>query len=275
MSDTSLNNIIQYGTNANRLLFTPNPASGSKVLYIWYTTDTLNTYIWNGSAWVQISGSSLGDVVGPSSAVDGEIALYDGTTGKLIKRATGTGPVQVTSGVFSVDSDATFLKKKVQNLTNAQIKTLPSLGFTAVTGTAGIIYVFVLAVLQIDATAGIYTNFDVVTPPYLTIVQIGTPNLQLSTYLANDPAVTVDAATGITDIFGHASKNMAIFKPLVQPDQNATDWWGLNGIISQNYPGLSGGDIALYCVNGPGDFTGGNASNSGRLTTFYLEIPYP
>ena len=46
-------------------------------------------------------GSGTGDVVGPASAVDGEIALFDSTTGKLLKRATGTGPAKVTSGVLS------------------------------------------------------------------------------------------------------------------------------------------------------------------------------
>ena len=40
-------------------------------------------------------------VTGPASSVDGEIALFDATTGKLIKRATGTGPVKATSGVYS------------------------------------------------------------------------------------------------------------------------------------------------------------------------------
>lgn len=61
MSDTSLNKIIQYGTAAARVAFTPNPAVGSQVLYIWYDTDAApNTYIWNGSAWVKINpaGSS-------------------------------------------------------------------------------------------------------------------------------------------------------------------------------------------------------------------------
>jgi hypothetical protein len=40
-------------------------------------------------------------VDGPASSVDGEIALFDSTTGKLIKRATGTGFVRATSGVYS------------------------------------------------------------------------------------------------------------------------------------------------------------------------------
>jgi hypothetical protein len=50
------------------------------------------------------SGGGTGDVVGQSSAVDGEIALFNGTTGKAIKRATGTGVLKITSGVAGVVS---------------------------------------------------------------------------------------------------------------------------------------------------------------------------
>lgn len=48
--------------------------------------------------------SGTGDVVGPASSVDGEAVLFDGTTGKLIKRATGTGPAKLTSGVLSASA---------------------------------------------------------------------------------------------------------------------------------------------------------------------------
>lgn len=57
---------------------------------------------WNGSSWDAYSPISSGDVTGPSSSVDSEIVLYSGVTGKIIKRATGTGPVKATSGVYSV-----------------------------------------------------------------------------------------------------------------------------------------------------------------------------
>jgi hypothetical protein len=43
-------------------------------------------------------------VDGPGSSVDGEIALFDSTTGKLIKRATGSGFVKSTSGVYSTSA---------------------------------------------------------------------------------------------------------------------------------------------------------------------------
>lgn len=44
-------------------------------------------------------------VDGPASSVDGEIALFDSTTGKLLKRATGSGYVKATSGVYSTVAD--------------------------------------------------------------------------------------------------------------------------------------------------------------------------
>lgn len=42
-----------------------------------------------------------GDVTGPASSVDGEIALFDSTTGKLLKRASTTGLLKATSGVIA------------------------------------------------------------------------------------------------------------------------------------------------------------------------------
>lgn len=43
---------------------------------------------------------AAGEVTGAASSVDSEIALFSGTTGKVIKRATGTGYAKVSSGVF-------------------------------------------------------------------------------------------------------------------------------------------------------------------------------
>jgi hypothetical protein len=48
-----------------------------------------------------------GDVNGPAASVDGEIALYSGTTGKTIQRATTTGILKGTSGVLSAATAGT------------------------------------------------------------------------------------------------------------------------------------------------------------------------
>ena len=55
------------------------------------------------------TGAASGDVVGPSSSVNDEVALFSGTTGKLIKRATQTGVLRGDAGVISVDADVTDL----------------------------------------------------------------------------------------------------------------------------------------------------------------------
>ena len=61
-------------------------------------------------------GGGSGDVVGPSSSIDGEFALFSSTTGKLIRRATGTGLVSIVGGVQQLASAST-----VNNLINSTV----------------------------------------------------------------------------------------------------------------------------------------------------------
>lgn len=58
--------------------------------------------------WVQV-GSGTGDVVGPASAVSGDVATFNGTTGKLVQdsgvligsaRVTAPGGIRINSGSF-------------------------------------------------------------------------------------------------------------------------------------------------------------------------------
>lgn len=58
-------------------------------------------------AWSVPAGGGSGDVVGPSSSVASEVALFDGTTGKLIKRAAITGLAKLASGVLSAATAGT------------------------------------------------------------------------------------------------------------------------------------------------------------------------
>ena len=51
-----------------------------------------------------------GEMTGPSSSVDGEIVLFDGITGELVKSATTTGILKATDGVLSAASSGTDIK---------------------------------------------------------------------------------------------------------------------------------------------------------------------
>jgi len=55
----------------------------------------------NGTTWTSTSVAGTGDVVGPASSVDNEVTLFNGTTGKAIKRASSTGVMSMTAGVLS------------------------------------------------------------------------------------------------------------------------------------------------------------------------------
>ncbi len=67
---------------------------------LYFVTDELVIERSTGAAWETYSASGTGDVVGPGVSVDGEVVLYNATTGALLKRASGTGIVRVASGVY-------------------------------------------------------------------------------------------------------------------------------------------------------------------------------
>lgn len=98
-----LEQVIQRDTRANQPLATVVPVGT-----LYFVTDESVTERSNGTAWETFSdaGSGSGDVTGVAVAIDGEIVLFNSTTGKLIKRATGTGIVKATAGVYSTGTVA-------------------------------------------------------------------------------------------------------------------------------------------------------------------------
>ncbi len=57
MSDTSYPTFQHYGTNAQRLAFTPSPGA-SQPIYMWYETDTGSTYLYDTS-WHQLTSGGV------------------------------------------------------------------------------------------------------------------------------------------------------------------------------------------------------------------------
>ena len=89
------------GGGTNRIVY----QTGSSATSFVTAPVTSGTYLkWNGSAFAWDAPAGSGDVSGPASATDSQIALFDSTTGKLIKAATTSGLLKATSGVIAAVS---------------------------------------------------------------------------------------------------------------------------------------------------------------------------
>lgn len=134
--------ILQRGLRAAQ------PAATSVAVGVtYYVEDELLTEQSNGTIWEPYSaaGAGTGDVSGPGSSVDKEIALFDGTGGVLLERATGTGIVRVTSGVYGtpgnvVESEITLADNTTNDVSTTKHGFAPKLsnvGTEYLDGTGG------------------------------------------------------------------------------------------------------------------------------------------
>lgn len=132
LADTDSSNYVAFkspGTVASNVTWTLPSADGT-------SNQVLTT---NGSgtlSWSTPSGS--GDVVGPASATDSQIALFDSTTGKLIKAATTTGLLKASSGVIAAAVSSTDYAPATTGTNTQLLANNGSGGFSNVTVGSGL-----------------------------------------------------------------------------------------------------------------------------------------
>lgn len=123
---------------------------------LYFNSANATMRVWTGSTWVAsylpasayqetlISGTNIktinstsvlgsgniatGDVVGQASSVDSELALFSGTGGKTIKRASTTGLLKATSGVLSAATVRTDYAEPTTALATGLLKNTTSTG---------------------------------------------------------------------------------------------------------------------------------------------------
>ncbi len=86
-NDTQYETFQHYGTDAERIAFTPTPAAGIQPIYIWYATDTGATWVYDTS-WHAVSGG--GGVLPATVQGDLLYATAANTLAALAKNASAT-----------------------------------------------------------------------------------------------------------------------------------------------------------------------------------------
>jgi hypothetical protein len=74
---------------------------------LYWNTAIPELRVYSGTVWTSLADSAI---VGPVSAVDSQLVLFDGTTGKLAKAATTSGILKGTSGVVGAAESGTDIK---------------------------------------------------------------------------------------------------------------------------------------------------------------------
>jgi hypothetical protein len=118
------------------------PGSGATATL--YLDKALNKlYRWNGSAYALVGdGTGTGDVVGPASATDTAIPVYNGTTGKLIKNSLVTinasGDVAANSISAPLTTTTSTLSGVILNNSTVKASSGANLDLDTVTSTSAI-----------------------------------------------------------------------------------------------------------------------------------------
>jgi hypothetical protein len=213
--------------------FTPRGAWSSGASYV---TNDVVSYT-NGSSYLAIQASTnqqpdtqtaywlllaakgdtgSGDVTGQASSVDNEIALFSGTGGKTIKRATTTGVLKASSGVIAAASAGTDFVAPGTATTFTATQT-----FNGSTSTLAMVLADAAETTTISATAATGTiNYDVTTQSVLYYTSNASANWTVNFRASSGTSMNTLMSTGqsVTVTFLVTQGSTAYFNNAVQVD---------------------------------------------------------
>lgn len=136
-----------------------------------YNTDNLAVEVYDGTNWEQGDGN----VTGPNSATDNAVALYNGTTGKIIKNSNLTYSSNVlatTSGDLGFNAFTGFVRFNSNTLTGIATAIGTALDFTSlintnVVGTTSLTIGSAIGQLRLSVGSG--QSIDALNSPFVNV----------------------------------------------------------------------------------------------------------
>jgi hypothetical protein len=220
------------------------------------------------------SGPGSGDVVGPSGATSGDLALFDGSTGKLIKDGSIDTDLKFTGTVLSTQAGIRMVQI---DLNNAQIKALPGTPFQLIAAPGANYRVKLIAVSSaLDVTAATYSGLDTTYADCGLVTVSAAAGRFLAQGPVNDNTTTIPV-TDLTKWLGGSVHNsvMDFVVPATSPVDAASSGvleWNLPWPpLSQSFTDARDSPVFLSIDNNgnTADLGGGNAANFLRMTLYY------
>jgi hypothetical protein len=253
MSSQRFTDYLGIGLHADRPV-APDLAPGC--LGIYYETDTLQTHIWDGSAWSQISGTGIGGSVnGPGYTTAGHLASWGDSAGEeLDDSGIAVSSLLVSGGALGTPSSGT--------LTNAT-----GLPIAAITGFGTGVATFLATPSSTNLRGALTDETGTGAAVFANSPVLVTPDLGIPSAIDLTNATNVPLSSSYLD---------ALLDVTIDTSLVSGDILTYNGSAWVNSPPTGGGFTA---VNKTADYTvlagdsGKDFNNSGTGADIVLSLP--
>lgn len=199
----------------------------------------------NGGSYSTLGGGiGTGDVVGPGSAVSGNIVLFDGTTGKLIKDSGISSVPVVSDTAYDATTWNGNTDAPTKNVIRDKIETLGSAAYTASTAydAAGAAAAITLSGLGGVPTSRTINGYDLTANRSLTTADVADST---NKRYVSDANLTVIGNTSGTNT---GDQNLSGYAPIASPTFTGTVGGITAAMVGADASGTAAGAVSTHAA---------------------------